>query len=587
MFKKYIAMLGLTVALAAPALADTTPQALPFAQDWTNVNLITANDDWSGVAGITGYKDDISISTGSDPQTVLGAQTTVNVIADNTSPGTLTSGGVLEAEIGNPVVALQGSGSADAPNIVIHIVTTGKTGIQISYNLRDIDDAADNAVQPVALQYRIGSTGDFTNVASGFVADASEGPSLATKVTPVSVTLPTAVENQAEVQIRIITANAGGSDEWIGIDDISITSGAAATPATVVDSTNLGSFGNLWPVPAQSAAKTLTVSGTALTGNITVTAPAGFEVKKSTDPTYSASVALVPASGTVAATSIDVRANATVAGLAEGDVVVATASAPDKNVKVVATANNPAGLFLYDDVDFAAGDLVPNAPWEQFQSGSAIQVLPGSLTFTGLGRAATLGNKIQALGQAANGQGVVAPFAPLADGSVYYSYLLNVPTGGANIGSQNPQLTGFREGSGTFTRGALFMMAGTSASTYRLGHSFYSFSSALPVGVDFNVDQTYLIVIKYSFNGAADDESKLFVFSASDPFPTTEPATAFQTATKQGTETDSSSYLSGFVVRQQNFGNPWEAHIDAVRAGGTWASVVPPVGAAVADWQLF
>jgi hypothetical protein len=204
-----------------------------------------------------------------------------------------------------------------------------------------------------------------------------------------------------------------------------------------------------------------------------------------------------------------------------------------------------------------------------------------------LGRAASLGNKIQALGAVANGQGVVAPFAPLADGSVYQSFLLNVPTGGANVSASNPQLTGFREGSGTFTRSALYMMAGTSASTYRLGHSFFLFSTAVPVGVDLNVDQTYLIVVKYSFNGAADDESKLFVFAATDPFPTTEPATAFQTVTKQGTETDSSSYLSGFVVRQQNFGNPWEADIDAVRAGGTWASVVPPVGASVTDWQLF
>jgi hypothetical protein len=31
----------------------TTPQTLPFSQNWTNTGLITANDDWSGVPGIT------------------------------------------------------------------------------------------------------------------------------------------------------------------------------------------------------------------------------------------------------------------------------------------------------------------------------------------------------------------------------------------------------------------------------------------------------------------------------------------------------------------------------------------------------
>ncbi|HWP42338.1 MAG TPA: hypothetical protein VNO14_03815, partial [Blastocatellia bacterium] len=44
---------------AMPALrADDTRQPLDFSQDWSNTALITANDDWSGVAGITGYRGD-------------------------------------------------------------------------------------------------------------------------------------------------------------------------------------------------------------------------------------------------------------------------------------------------------------------------------------------------------------------------------------------------------------------------------------------------------------------------------------------------------------------------------------------------
>src|SRR5262249_60656739 len=53
--------------------ADNSAQTLPFSQNWTNAGLITANDNWSGVPGIEGYLgQDITTSTGVDPQTLLG-----------------------------------------------------------------------------------------------------------------------------------------------------------------------------------------------------------------------------------------------------------------------------------------------------------------------------------------------------------------------------------------------------------------------------------------------------------------------------------------------------------------------------------
>lgn len=213
---------------ATLAWADTIPQTLPFSQNWSNAGLITTSGNWSGVPGIVGYRgDDITSATGVDPQTLLGLGTvTVNVNANQGLAllnNTTAAGGVAEIDgISNPVIALNGSGTADAPNIVIHLNTTGMQGILVSYLLRDLDGSTDNAVQPVALQYRVGNTGNFINVPSGFVADATTGPSLATATTAVSATLPAAADNQAEVQVRIITANAVGNDEWIGIDDISV-----------------------------------------------------------------------------------------------------------------------------------------------------------------------------------------------------------------------------------------------------------------------------------------------------------------------------------------------------------------------------
>lgn len=196
-----------------------------FSQNWTNTGLITLNDDWSGVPSIVGFLGDYTTSspTAVDPQTVLVDNTTIDVIANQTAPNTLSNGGVSEFHITNPTIALNGSGTADAPFIVIYLNTTGTSNINVQYKLRDLDGSIDNAIQPVALQYRIGSTGNFINIPAGYVSDATTGPSLATLETNMNVTLPAACENQPGVQIRIITTNAVGNDEWVGIDDILIT----------------------------------------------------------------------------------------------------------------------------------------------------------------------------------------------------------------------------------------------------------------------------------------------------------------------------------------------------------------------------
>lgn len=213
-----------------------------FTQDWTNTGLITANDNWTGVPSVEGFLgQDITTATGTDPQTLLGTSAVANdldVIA-NQAAATSATGGVGEFDgLPNPTVGFQGSGTADAPHLLIYLNSTGRQSLQISYNLRDIDGTADNAVQPVALQYRVGATGDFTNLPAGFVADATTGPSLATLVTPVNVTLPAAVNNQAQVQIRVITTNAVGSDEWVGVDDIVVSSSPVGGNAGTIQFTS-------------------------------------------------------------------------------------------------------------------------------------------------------------------------------------------------------------------------------------------------------------------------------------------------------------------------------------------------------------
>lgn len=235
-----IAFSAFAVCICGAAFADLNYWDLSssnFSQDWSNTGLITANDDWSGVPSIMGYLGDVSTSlTGVDPQTILVDNLTVDVIANQTTPGTVTSGGVAEfehnANFSNSTIAVQGSGTADYPYIKILVNSLGRGNVTISYKLRDIDGNSDNAVQQVALQYRTANTGNWINVPEGYVPDASNGPNSATLVTPVSVSYA-AWYNQATLEFRIMTTNAQGNDEWIGIDDITVTSQVVPEPATL------------------------------------------------------------------------------------------------------------------------------------------------------------------------------------------------------------------------------------------------------------------------------------------------------------------------------------------------------------------
>jgi hypothetical protein len=225
-----MALRALLVTLAASLAMPASALALPLEQGWDDTGLILVDDDWSGVAGIVGHRGDgLTADVGADPQTIVGdgASTPVDVLADRTSPNTLLAGGIAELELADPAVALQPSETADAPHLVLSFDTMGFAGIKVSYLLRDLDGSEDDALQPVALQYRVGASGDYVNVAAGFVADATTGPELAELVTPVEVALPPEAEGRPLVQVRVVTANAGGSDEWVGVDDIVVAATAA------------------------------------------------------------------------------------------------------------------------------------------------------------------------------------------------------------------------------------------------------------------------------------------------------------------------------------------------------------------------
>jgi hypothetical protein len=239
--KFYFSFFSLLFVLGAQAQVYHNLSAGAFKQNWTDTTLIRVADEWTNVPSIIGYIGNDGVPSGSsqpvlDPQIIVTNQysDTIDVIPGIKAPKSNTTGGVGEMEIDNPTIALQGSGTADAPNIIIYLNTLNCTSIRVKYKLRDVDSSTDNSIQPVALQYRIGNTADFINIPEAFVADASDGPSLGGKETDVNVILPAACNNVEQLQLRILTGNAQGTDEWIGIDDIVIEQDASASVGNIL-----------------------------------------------------------------------------------------------------------------------------------------------------------------------------------------------------------------------------------------------------------------------------------------------------------------------------------------------------------------
>ncbi|MBA4123392.1 MAG: VCBS repeat-containing protein [Acidobacteria bacterium] len=211
--------------------------AIPYSINWTNTNLITTDNVWSVNAelGVRGYSGaDTPVVPGTNARTVLPESLILNVKANQTNPDALVEGGVAEFEIANPTIAIKGSDTARAPYINVLVDTTGFSNIRFRANVRDLS-TVNNAVQQVAVQYRISEdeTGPYTDVPSAYIADATEAGT-ATKVTPIDVILPAEANNADPLEIRVMTVNAVGNDEWIGIDDIIVT-GITSTPRRVFD----------------------------------------------------------------------------------------------------------------------------------------------------------------------------------------------------------------------------------------------------------------------------------------------------------------------------------------------------------------
>ena len=99
-----------------------------------------------------------------------------------------------------------------------------------------------------------------------------------------------------------------------------------------------------------SAEQSFTVSGTSLTGNVTVTAPTGYQVSLTSGSGFANSV-VITASGTLSATPVYVRLTSTAnAGTPVGNITVASQGATTRNVAVSGTVYTIAQLTIQNSL---------------------------------------------------------------------------------------------------------------------------------------------------------------------------------------------------------------------------------------------
>lgn len=201
--------------------------------------------------------------------------------------------------------------------------TTGRTNISVDFKATLTILAGGTREYGMRLQYRIGETDAWSDLPS--VVEFTTGGKAANDFEELSAVLPSAADNQPIVQVRWkvyqLSTGGSGSRPQIALDEITIDSDEIiATPEASASVTTLNAFTQTLGTP--SAEQSFTVEGTALTSDLTLTAPAEYEISLTSGSGFLSALSITPASGEVSTTTIYVRLNAANTGAHTGDITI-------------------------------------------------------------------------------------------------------------------------------------------------------------------------------------------------------------------------------------------------------------------------
>jgi hypothetical protein len=235
----------ITLALSLVALfaqswgqSNPTAQTLPYSQNFSTFTGATTVYP----AGIQGWGIAGSLAA-TYPTTVPNAN---QALAGGTNA--TTAGGVYDM---NGKMGILSAGS-NMKAICLALNTTGSSNITLAFDAATQAQTSGARINEIGLQYRLNTSATFTNIATGTYTNNGTATSITgitpTNISNISLTLPSACDNQALVQLRWVIRDVSGTGNRasFSIDNISVTA-SSPTVAIIAQDPNSPTAVN-WPI---------------------------------------------------------------------------------------------------------------------------------------------------------------------------------------------------------------------------------------------------------------------------------------------------------------------------------------------------
>lgn len=225
MLKFYFSLCLSLIILPGIAQTNPSPQSLPYSQNFSAFN----GSSTTYPAGIQGWGFGSTATSTSYPTI---APTADQAIAN----GAAAQNSATSAFVGDAVTKMAFlSTGTNMKAIALALNTTAATGIQVSYLAATQRQQLANRVGAIGLQYRIGTSGAFTNISSTDYQNPGTSDNITGtgSINPqtISVTLPAACENQPILQLRWVYKEVSGSGNRPGFSITNIVV-SVPTPCT-------------------------------------------------------------------------------------------------------------------------------------------------------------------------------------------------------------------------------------------------------------------------------------------------------------------------------------------------------------------
>lgn len=232
---KMIAMLIVLVS-AGKVFSQTNPSAqpLPYSQNFGTTTFTTMP---SGMAAWTVVSSPIGSQTNAQNSVPLADASVIAATAVQTTGDIY---GYAVSGVGKLYIQTSSNVTNGTNQPVLAINTTGFTGINVSFDAEMI--SANPRTIGLVLQFRVGTTGTWTNVSGGVYSHNNSDRTNGQVDSYSNLTLPSSADNQAVVQLRWAVWRGTQSGNSSGAAIVSITVGGTATAGLYYRSKQSGNW---------------------------------------------------------------------------------------------------------------------------------------------------------------------------------------------------------------------------------------------------------------------------------------------------------------------------------------------------------